>query len=39
MNLKSSFTPTARSSVDGMATLRPAVPFVSCRMQMPKYAW
>ena len=38
MNLNSSFTPTAPSFVDGMATSRPAVPFVSCRMQMPSYA-
>ena len=36
--LHSSFTPIAPSFVDGMAMSRPAVLFVSCRMQMPRYA-
>ena len=38
MSLTSSFTPTEPSFVDGMATSRPAVPFVSCRMRMLRYA-
>ena len=38
INARSSFTPIARSFVEGMAMSRRGALFVWCRMQMPRYA-